>query len=459
MPLYRREELPKLLREVASKQPAPFYLLAGERYLCQEAAAELVSALLPDEAARANALKVVDGDQEDPAHTLNLLRTYSLFGGRQVIKVVDSRLLFSRTVAITLWDKAKKARDGKDDQQAGRYLAQMLGVAGVAAADWQAEELAELAPPRWLEMFGFAKPADLGWVGDLLATASEAGTPAAQKDEVGELYVQALAAGIPPGNTLILLAEAVDKRKKLYKALEQYGAVVDLAVESGASSAARKGQEAVLRELVRKTLDEFGKTMEPQAVALLLERVGFHPQALVMETEKLALFTGAAPVITRADLDAMVGRTREEALFELNEAYADGNLDAALCIVRRLQEGGMHPLAILAGLRNHLRKLLLIRALQELEQPAYATGLSFPVFQKSYLPRLKEGRTGWPALLAGHPYVLYKMFLQAERITGARLQAALRELLQAEYRLKGSVVPEPLILDAFLLNSRSTALA
>ncbi|HSR36677.1 MAG TPA: DNA polymerase III subunit delta, partial [Desulfurivibrionaceae bacterium] len=161
MPLYRRDDVPKLAAEIAKGAQAPLYLLFGERYLCQEAAAALVQALLPDEAARSRGLKTVDGDREDPIQTLNLLRTYSLFGGRQVVKVVDSRLLYSKTVAKTLWDKAKKAKDGQDDRQAARYLTQMLGLANLTPAEWQSEEMAECPAPRWQELFGFAKPQEV----------------------------------------------------------------------------------------------------------------------------------------------------------------------------------------------------------------------------------------------------------------------------------------------------------
>lgn len=458
MPLYRRDELPRLVAEIAQRTPATVYLLFGERYLCQEAATAIINALLPDEAHRNAGLKVVDGDREDPIHTLNLLRTYSLFGGRQVVKVVDSRLLYSKTVAKTLWDKAKKAKDGQDDRQAARYLTQMLALANLTAAEWRSEEVAELEAGRWQELFSFAKPQEVGWVAEVLASAELGAGAAAQPDEAAELYLAALPEGIPRGNTLILLAEAVDKRKKLYKAIEQHGVVLDLAVEGGATSAAKKGQEEVLRALVAKTLAPFGKTLEPQVLPLLLDRVGFHPVALVMETEKLALAVGEAKTIKRADLDAMVGRTREEALYELTEAYAAANLGESLRISRRLQEAGMHPLAILAGLRNHLRKLLLARSLQELPELAYSPGLAFAAFQQGYLTRLKEMRD-IPPLLAGHPYVLYKTFRQAERTTAAQLKGALKELLAAEFRLKGSIVPEALVLEAFLFRTVAGAAA
>jgi DNA polymerase-3 subunit delta len=122
-------------------------------------------------------------------------------------------------------------------------------------------------------------------------------------------------------------------------------------------------------------------------------------------------------------------------------------------ILDHLQSSGVHGLAILATLRNHIKKLLLIRSLQEVKSPAYAKSLAFPVFQKSYLPKLKEGREEWTNLLwKSHPYGLFMLFRQAARFRCADLQEGLKELLRAEYRMKGSLVDSRLIMDSLLLN-------
>jgi DNA polymerase-3 subunit delta len=172
-----------------------------------------------------------------------------------------------------------------------------------------------------------------------------------------------------------------------------------------------------------------------------------------MEAEKLALYVGDRKVITREDVDAIIGRTREEALFELTEAVTSGKLEDGLLILDHLQSSGVHGLAILATLRNHIKKLLLIRSLQEVKSPAYAKSLAFPVFQKNYLPKLKEGREEWTNLLwKSHPYGLFMLFRQAARFRCEDLQEGLKELLTAEYRMKGSLVDSRLIMDSLLLN-------
>jgi DNA polymerase-3 subunit delta len=328
----------------------------------------------------------------------------------------------------------------------------MLALADLAPADWEKEELAACTPGRWQELFGFAKPDDLAWVQEACAASDGGGPVAAAKVDGAELLMATLETGIPPGNTLILVAEAADKRKKLFKYLEKNCVVIDLSVDTGASSAARKDQEALLKEIVQQSLARFGKKLEPRALPVLLERVGFQPVAVAMEAEKLALSVGEAETITMDDLNAMVGRTREEALYELNEAFGNHDLAASLTIAQRLQENGVHPLIVVAGLRNFLRKLLLVRAIIEHPAFAYPEGISYAAFQKGLLPRLQEGLGPRQKALAGHPFAVYKSFQQAERFTLAALNQARTGLLAAEYRLKGTGLPEYLILDDFLFS-------
>jgi DNA polymerase-3 subunit delta len=252
---------------------------------------------------------------------------------------------------------------------------------------------------------------------------------------------------LPKDNILILVTEAADKRKKFYKFIAAHGVVLDLAVDTGANKAAADSQREVLTDIVQRTLAELNKKIEPRALEIFLERVGFHPVAAALESEKLALYTEERPRITVADLNEVLGRTREEAVYELSEAFSNRDLPAALMINGRLLENGLHPLAIIAALRNHLKKMLVIGGLRDLETPAYRPGLSFPAFKGGYLEPLKAGRADWPKDLPGHPYALYMMFQKVEKFQTKTLTGSLSELLAAEYRLKSSGLPEKIVLE------------
>lgn len=437
-----------MIQSLEQGESSPVYLLCGERYLCRDAANTLINRLLPDEQQRTSNLYAIDGEQEDPLNTLNLLRTYSLFPGRRVVRVMDSRLFHSKGVAKKLWDKAKQCFNANDLEQAGRSLGRMLG-AVQAAQDMSADELGSLSASRWKSIFGFAKPHEVSWL-KKITLSGETAPDASRKGGAADLYIKAFEDGLPPDTILILVAEAVDRRKQFYKYIQQHGAIIDLSVDTGISTAARKDQKALLTELVHNTLAAFGKKLGPNVLDQLLERVGFYPVAAVMEAEKLALSVDDTPVITTADLDAMVGRTREEALFELTEAFANSDLAKSLLILSRLQGNGTHPLVIVAGLRNHIKKLLLACSLKDLEHPVYPKGMSFGAFQKGYLPLLKEEKKEALAMLPGHPYALYMLFKKATDFSSSFLRSGLTELLDAEYHLKGSALPDYVVLENFL---------
>ncbi len=455
MSVYKRQDIPKLLEEIKLGITSQIYLLFGERYLCRNAAQELIDRLLPEKERQAASLQQIDGDQEDCNRTLNLLKTFSLFSGRKIFWVTDTKLFYSKGVAKNLWDKACEKNERNEPGPAQRYLLQMLNLAAVSPQDLAEENIASLSATRWKALFGFSKPqGDLSWAQVLLTDIpADASSAKGGEADAATLYTNAFETGIPADNILILLAEAVDKRKRLYKYIQEHGVILDLAVDPGSSAAAKRDQEKILKELLHSTLTKYGKDIESQTVPVFLERVGFHPVAIVMEAEKLALYAGDRKTISRKDVDAIIGRTREEALFELSEAVTSGRLEEGLLILDHLQSSGVHGLAILATLRNHIKRLLLVRSLQEVKSPAYTKSLSFPVFQSSYLPKIKEGRDEWTNLLwKSHPYGLFMLFRQAAQFRCEDLQQGLRELLTAEYRMKGSALDSRLIMDSLLLN-------
>lgn len=108
MPLYQRQDIAKLLSEIKDENIRPVYLICGERYLCRDVADKLVQHLLPDEKERSLNLKRIDGEQEDVAHTMAHLQTYSLFAGRQVIRVMDSKLFSPKRWQKTCGTRQKK---------------------------------------------------------------------------------------------------------------------------------------------------------------------------------------------------------------------------------------------------------------------------------------------------------------------------------------------------------------
>jgi DNA polymerase-3 subunit delta len=448
MALITRDQLDTMLKDMQHTGPPQVYLLFGERFLCQQAADTICKNLLLG----GGNCHMVDGETEEFSTTLNRVASYSLFPGRQVYRVTDTKLFHSVKVAGSLWKKALLAQQGNEPEKAVRYLKAMIESAGLDGSDPE-NDPGSLSAPQWKKLFGFTRPqVDLAWTTTLLADLSGETTSApAPVDDTAALLEKTLTTGIPAQNHLVLLAEDVDKRKRLYKYLVKQQVVVDLGVESGSSSKAQTAQKSILRDLLNKTLGGFDKTIAPRAAELLFERVGFHPVAVVMEAEKLALYVGSRKEINVDDLDALVGRTRQEAVFELTDALGKRNLEQSLLVARRLADNGIHPLAIIATIKNFTRTLLLFRALQDRQNLGYSRSMQPGVFQKKILPALKED-TPWKKELSGHPYALFMQFKTAAGFDLSTLQNWMEQVLHADFRLKGSPVTPETVMQHLLIS-------
>lgn len=442
MGLYKRTEISALLENISLGERGQVYLCFGERYLCRQAAEQLEERLL----AKGGAVHSLDGSVEDGSRLLSRLMSLTLLPGLQVYRVTDTTLFHSREVGEQLWEKACKAREKDKSRAAVRYLSSLLQLASVSAQSTTV--FSDISVDQWPKLFGFPHPGqNLSWADKLLGGVERG--PAQTKNPVDKLMA-AIEEGLPPDNLLLLTAEHVDKRKKLFTLIKKHGEVIDCSIAEGSSRAAVKQQKEVIREMVQAVLTKMNKTIEPQALETLFERVGFHPVGAVLEIEKIALYVDERQRISRDDVDQMVGRTREDAIFELTEALGNNNPARVMTVLDHLLSDAFHPLAIIATLRNYLRRLLIFKSLQTREKPLWSP-MSSNDFQKIYLPALKE--TGlWPDLLKGHPYALYVGFNKASQHSSGNLKKSLTLLLEAEFKLKGSPVPGRIVIEELLLS-------
>ena len=441
----KRKELQSLLERKEIEPDTQIYLFFGERYLCNQAADQLQKVLLQK---KPGAVHTIDGEREDFGQTLARLVSFSLLPGLQIYRVADSRIFHTKTVLSTVWDKAVQAFEAGRLKPAERHLQSVLQAAGVDTEG--ATPLSDIHAAQWKAKFGFEKPtSSLDWA-DKLINESKVDIPAASPTNLVDKCIETFDKGLPDKNILILTTETLDKRQRLFTYLKKHCTVVDCSVATGAGKAAQKEQKEILREVMLKTLKGLDKKIDSRAVDMFFDRVGFHPVAVVVETEKLALYAADHDVITRNDLQEMIGHRREDALFELTDAFSKNQTGRTLTILTRLQEQGIHGLAILATMRNFIKKLLIFKSLQIQAPPVWKKGMNANEFQNSYLPQLKK-RGEWEELLKGHPYALFMSFSKASEYSADGLKSRMELLFQAEFRLKGSPLPASLVLEELFL--------
>jgi DNA polymerase-3 subunit delta len=445
MPLHKRTELHTLLDKIAEGNHKQLYLCFGERYLCRQSAEQIEQKFLET---GNGAVHTIDGSAEDNNKILSRILSFSLLPGMQIYRVNDSNLFLSKNISSQIWEKALKAHQQNKPRSAVRHLLALLKTAGINGGGRSV--FSDISSDQWPKLFGFGQPGDnLDWADTLLANSGVQSAPS--PTNTADRFLSAIEQGLPVNNILLLTTENIDKRKKLYNQIKKYGEIVDCSVTPGSSRNAVREQKEVVQEMVRNTLAQFNKTMEPRALELLFERLGFYPVGVIMEVEKLALYVGEREKITVNDIELLVARTREDAIFQLTEALGKKNRAQSLAILNNLTRDGVHSLAVIASIRNYFRKLLIFRSMQLMDDPAWVRNMNSNSFQNQYLPVLKE-KGVWSELLKGHPYALFMSFSKASEFSLSGLKKALTLVLEAEYRLKGAPIPHNIVLEELLLS-------
>jgi len=452
MPVYDKKDFDKLLEQIEQGNISPLYLLYGEDYLVKSALSRLTGLLVPD-SQRSTNLDLVDGSQADFREILDNVNTFALFGGRKVVAVQDCRIFYSRANLPALVAKSRKAHEHGDLESASRLLLEVLGYAGWSLTDVAAGAWRQVPPDLWQQTIGVKQEEDeLQWLEKVadFAAGEEVAIPSRTGDS--SLLEEALEDRFPFEHCLILATDTVDKRRTLYRLIEEKGVVADFSVLSGGGRKARSQQESVLRNLAEETLSAAGKKIEPQALSLLLERTGFNLWALKTQVEKLVDFVGDETLVTREHVEKMSEQFREEALYELNNAVAERDCEAALLSLKRLLEQNYHPLQLLASLVTEIRRLLLAR---EFIRDHLADGLnpriSYGGFQKTILPVVKEKTAKESPLARLHPFALHKTMVRSTNYQAEDLIESLHLLFKTDLTLKSTGIAGSAVMENLLI--------
>jgi DNA polymerase III subunit delta len=116
--------------------------------------------------------------------------------------------------------------------------------------------------------------------------------------------------------------------------------------------------EAVAKEVLGNARLQIG----PEALRLLLSRLGADRALSRAEIEKLALYASGKGKIEEADVEAAVGDAAELAIDRVVLAAGSGRLEAALNECDRCVAGGENAQAIIAALQRHFVRLHAMRS-------------------------------------------------------------------------------------------------
>lgn len=287
-----------------------------------------------------------------------------------------------------------------------------------------------------------------------------------------ESFSRFVSRALPDNHFLILTCPAADKRKKLFKTLEENGLVIDCAVSQGSRKADIDEQQQVLKSLASRLLTENKKKIDQNAFSKLSEITGFNLDVFSQNLNKLIAYTGERPGISIDDVNAVVVRDKKDPIFNLTNALADKNQKACFFYLDSLLKEGFHYLQILKSFENQVRKLLLVKAFVAQTGGSGKTGfrqMGFNTFKQQMLPKVIEHDKSMKAavkvdkkkkspqndlLLAPNPkspYPVYQVFLKSENFSITELTQALIFLSDLDYKLKSSAIDAKAQIEIFII--------
>jgi DNA polymerase-3 subunit delta len=220
------------------------------------------------------------------------------------------------------------------------------------------------------------------------------------------------------GGTLVLVAQAMDQRRKLFAACIKAGAAIGFPA---------LGDVRLVQEWGARLARERGHEITPGALQELVDRTGLDLGVLAGEVEKLSLHAGAGRRIEPSHVRAVTTAARTHTIQELTDRLARGDRPAALRLLRSLLAEGEPPIRAAAFLAANLRRALHIAELAErgLDGDAIAAKLGMP----SWLVRRSQGR-GSAAALTRALLALRQLDLELKtsRPAEAVFEAALLEI-------------------------------
>lgn len=449
----RGASLEVVLAELKRGKAVACYLLYGEEeFRLRDALDKITAALIPDARDRELNLFVTDGEHEDVGSLCESLITPPLLPGRKVVVVRETRLFQSKNVLAPLIARIRERLE-PDPVRAAADFMQFLALTGMQLDDLRDGGWRKIDDDTWRRIVpddgGEGREAWLPRAVELCV--SRGAVPIQEKtEEETDRLERVLAGGMPEGNHLILTAQTVDRRKRLFKAVSSVGRILNFTKIKGEA----RQQQAVM-ELAAGLLEGRGKRLSAGAWAALGQKTGFSLRESLGAIEKLIVYAGEKAVIEAADVEAVIGRTKEETVFDLTGALAARNLPAALRALKDLLDQGSPPLMIMALVTKEIRFLLhakLLLASGHLK--AFGADMDYGRFQKAVYPSLKPGAGKGEEqidLVSQHPYVVYQALKNAGRFTRSELAGFMEMLVRIDLALKSTGQEPRLLLERFLL--------
>lgn len=223
-----------------------------------------------------------------------------------------------------------------------------------------------------------------------------------------------------PDTTCLLFVETeVDKRNRLYKAVQKYGRVTEFQLQD----------ERTLMKWILGTLKKENKKITESTLQLFLERTGSDMENIHMELEKLLSYTIGREVITSEDVEEICTMQTTGQIFEMIRAIAEKKQRLALDLYYDLLALKEPPMRILFLIARQFNQLLLVKSLT-------AKGMD-------------RASVASKAQIA--PFIAGRLMTQARSFTMQQLRNAVQDCVDAEEAVKTGRMTDVLSVEILIV--------
>jgi len=392
---------------------------------------------------RRDNITILRGDEVSETQVLEELKTKGLFSNKKTIIYQEPDFLFTG-IQKNLLKKLVQALKKAQFKRAARLFGAALAQKGLSP------DSLSTSKPRELLSVLETNAIDLEQIHELLAhhlTDVQRGFEIKGSD--GRLLLEWLKKrgkeDRPQNSLLIIQLSKMPPPSPMLKRLMALCHVEDLRLPSG------KGQKvkAQLHLLIRNVLKKYGKEMNSPAVELFLQLVGTDSDSAIRnELLKLVHLCREKKRISVQDVEDLVVRHREEEIYRFTEAFRQKRLDLALESLHLLSEQNIHPLVLLAAIRNCILRIFAIKAAAKTLQ--VNPDCSYDQFKNAYWQDIKKilSQHGADTISKIHPYSAFVNLSSPHKISA--IYNMMEEMAELDLSLKGSKLKPRTAIERFL---------
>ncbi|MGV2927392.1 DNA polymerase III subunit delta [Macrococcus capreoli] len=216
-----------------------------------------------------------------------------------------------------------------------------------------------------------------------------------------------------------VLNDKLDERKKIVKRIKKMHTVEKI----------EPLDEQGMKQLIKSNFNQQFKDIKADALDAFVHLTGLNYSNVVKEMDKLMLFIGEQPIITKKDVNEVVSRSLEQNVFLLTDYIAKGDKKSAITLLKDLINMKEEPIKLLALISGQYRLYYQVKILSQ-------KGFSEAQIAKQ---------------VGVHPYRVKLALRKVKAMDLNRLLAIMKDCAETDYALKSSYLDKVLILELFIL--------